>query len=128
LRQKRAERCVILLEIGDAERDDQRVAAAGIGAEQPCGVALRSMARRMSSRRSTLALCGTEALAQNALAQLGAKGVLCQKIDGSSEPLFELSLEADQGEETDGMVELDDEVEVAIVTRFTPRDRAEQEE
>jgi hypothetical protein len=70
----------------------------------------------------------TPSLVQNAHAQRGAKRVLRQEIDWSSEPFFEIVLEANHCEEAYGATELHDQVDVTVFACFTPRDRAEEEE
>src|SRR4051812_24882248 len=82
----------------------------------------RSMAATMSSIRTRQSLGGTDRLCENASAELPLDGVLHDQVDRSAENALQLALHAEELEQPDRAVELDQEIHVASRTGFTSRD------
>jgi hypothetical protein len=71
-------------------------------------------------------LGGTNGLGKDALPQLPFHGVAHDQVDLGAEDLLDPALDAEEVEEADGLVELDEQVDVAVRARLSASDRAKQ--
>ena len=85
-------------------------------------------ASRMSATRRRQSLVGNNRLGENAITQLRLEGSRRDQIHSVSDQLTELSLKAHELEKTNGTIELDQQIDVAVATTFVPCKRAEQRE
>src|SRR5260221_5007671 len=88
----------------------------------------RSAASRMSATRTRHSLGGTHSLTEDPLAMLLPDHPRGRQVDAAPEQLFELKLHVHEADVPDGLVELGNEVDVAVGPRLVARDRAEDQE
>src|SRR6266702_4180426 len=79
----------------------------------------------MSSTRSLHSLRGTHSLAEYPLAELRLDSVAHDEVHAAAEELFERPLHAEEVEEPDRPIELDEQVHIAARPRVTASDRTE---
>ena len=82
----------------------------------------------MSSRRIVQSLGGTNSLSQDTGTKARPQAFWHDQIDTLPHNLLEPDLNPSEIEEAQGMVELDQDVDVAVRSGFVARDRAEQRE
>ena len=68
-----------------------------------------------------MSLCGTQRLSPNAIAHSSAKRILRHEVNPSVEPRLELVLKPDEGKEADGVIEFNDQVDIAAFTCLIAR-------
>jgi len=78
--------------------------------------------------RRRQSLGGTNGLGEDAVPQLALHGVAHDQVDATAEDLLQSALHPEEVEQADGLVEVDEEVDVAGGTGFSARDRAEEVE
>lgn len=78
----------------------------------------RAAASRMSSMRRRHSLGGTDRLAEDAVAELRLHGFSHDQVDAATEDLLQTPLNPEEVEESDGPLELDEEIHVAVRRGF----------
>lgn len=78
--------------------------------------------------RRRQSLGGTERLREDPVPQLALHGVAHDQVDAAAEDLLEPALNTEEVEQADGLVEVDEEVDVAGGAGLAARDRAEEVE
>src|SRR5512135_3008994 len=90
---------------------------------------IRPAASRMSSTRRRHSLAGgTNGLGEDSVAQLPLHGISHDQVHACPEDLLQPSLNAKEMEESDGLIEVDQEIDVALLASLSARYRAEQVE
>jgi len=67
-----------------------------------------------------MSLRGTQALSKHPLAELRPQSVQGYEVDAAAQPMFEVPLKPRQGKEPHGMIEVDEQVDIAVISRFVP--------
>lgn len=78
--------------------------------------------------RRRQSLGGTDGLGEDSVAQLPLHGVAHDQVDLGAEDLLEPVLDPEEMEEADGLVEVDEQVDVAVRAGLAAGDGAEQVE
>jgi len=73
-------------------------------------------------------LGGTDGLGEDTIAQLALHGITHDQVDAAAQYFLQPPLNPKEVEETDGPVELDEQIDVAVRAGFPPRHRSEQVE
>src|SRR5712691_4706348 len=90
---------------------------------------MRSTAARMSAaRRRQSLLGGTDGLREDDVLQLWSESTAGHEIDSATEHRRELLLDVEEAEETDGPIELDEQIDVAVRPGSVARDRTKEKE
>ena len=80
----------------------------------------------MSSTRIRQALCGTDSLTHDAIAELPLERITSNEVNPLAEDIFKVSLKADEVEQSGRPMELDKDIDITIRARLVAGNGAEQ--